>query len=313
MPVTKPDALPRAKKLDPNDRVLALGFFDGIHVGHAALINKIKQRAEETGAEPAVLTFDVHPDNLVFKKTVPLINSAEDRENILSRCFGIDDVVVIHFNQRVMHMDWQDFIDELIDEMNLRWIVVGHDFCFGYKGLGTAEKLKAYCAERGVGCDIIPAVCRDGVVVSSTLIRQLIETGEMEKANEYLGHPHTLTDVICTGYHLGTKMGTPTINMSFPQGVIIPRHGVYAAMAYIDGQEYMSVTNVGIRPTVSDSGNVNVESFLLDFCGNLYGHRARIDFYKFLRPERKFDDVNELAAQIKSDAQTTREYFERIK
>lgn len=294
-------------------KVMALGFFDGIHVGHAALINKIKQRAEETGAEPAVLTFDVHPDNLVFKKTVPLINSAEDRENILSRCFGIDDVVVIHFNQRVMHMDWQDFIDELIDEMNLRWIVVGHDFCFGYKGLGTAEKLKAYCAERGVGCDIIPAVCRDGVVVSSTLIRQLIETGEMEKANEYLGHPHTLTDVIRTGYHLGTKMGTPTINMSFPQGVIIPRHGVYAAKAYIDGQEYMSVTNVGIRPTVSDSGNVNVESFLLDFCGNLYGYRARIDFYKFLRPERKFDDVNELAAQIKSDAQTTREYFERIK
>lgn len=294
-------------------KVMALGFFDGIHVGHAALINKIKQRAEETGAEPAVLTFDVHPDNLVFKKTVPLINSAEDRENILSRCFGIDDVVVIHFNQRVMHMDWQDFIDELIDEMNLRWIVVGHDFCFGYKGLGTAEKLKAYCAERGVGCDIIPAVCRDGVVVSSTLIRQIIETGEMEKANEYLGHPHTLTDVIRTGYHLGTKMGTPTINMSFPQGVIIPRHGVYAAKAYIDGQEYMSVTNVGIRPTVSDSGNVNVESFLLDFCGNLYGHRARIDFYKFLRPERKFDDVNELAAQIKSDAQTTREYFERIK
>lgn len=294
-------------------KVMALGFFDGIHVGHAALINKIKQRAEETGAEPAVLTFDVHPDNLVLKKTVPLINSAEDRENILSRCFGIDDVVVIHFNQRVMHMDWQDFIDELIDEMNLRWIVVGHDFCFGYKGLGTAEKLKAYCAERGVGCDIIPAVCRDGVVVSSTLIRQLIETGEMEKANEYLGHPHTLTDVIRTGYHLGTKMGTPTINMSFPQGVIIPRHGVYAAMAYIDGQEYMSVTNVGIRPTVSDSGNVNVESFLLDFRGNLYGHRARIDFYKFLRPERKFDDVNELAAQIKSDAQTTREYFERIK
>ena len=216
-------------------KVMALGFFDGIHVGHAALINKIKQRAEETGAEPAVLTFDVHPDNLVFKKTVPLINSAEDRENILSRCFGIDDVVVIPFSQRVMHMDWQDFIDELIDEMNLRWIVVGHDFCFGYKGLGTAEKLKAYCAERGVGCDIIAAVCRDGVVVSSTLIRQLIETGEMEKANEYLGHPHTLTDVIRTGYHLGTKMGTPTINMSFPQGVIIPRHGVYAAKAYIDG------------------------------------------------------------------------------
>ena len=294
-------------------KVMALGFFDGIHIGHAALINMIKQLAQETGAEPAVLTFDVHPDNLVFHKTVPLINSAEDREHILKRYFDIDDVVVIHFSQRVMHMDWQDFIDELIDEMNLRWIVVGHDFCFGHKGLGTAAKLKEYCEERGVGCDIIPAVCRDGVVVSSTLIRELIESGEMEKANEYLGHPHTLTDVVRSGYHLGTQMGTPTINMGFPQGVIIPRHGVYAAKAYIDGQEYMSVTNVGVRPTVSESGNVNVESFLLDFRGNLYGHQARIDFYKFLRPERKFDDVETLAAQIKSDAQTTREFFESLK
>lgn len=294
-------------------KVMALGFFDGIHVGHAALINMIKQRAKETGAEPAVLTFDVHPDNLVFHKTVPLINSAEDREHILKRYFGIDDVVVIHFSQRVMHMDWKEFIDELIDEMNLRWIVVGHDFCFGYKGLGTAAKLKDYCEERGIGCDIIPAVCRDGVIVSSTLIRQLIESGDMEMANAYLGHPHTLTDVVRSGYHLGTQMGTPTINMGFPQGVIIPRHGVYAAKAYIDGQEYMSVTNVGIRPTVSASGNVNVESFLLDFQGNLYGHQARIDFYKFLRPERKFDDVETLAAQIKHDAQTTRDYFENLK
>lgn len=293
-------------------KVMALGFFDGIHVGHAALINMIKQRAKETGAEPAVLTFDVHPDNLVFHKTVPLINSAEDREHILKRYFGIDDVVVIHFSQRVMHMDWKEFIDELIDEMNLRWIVVGHDFCFGYKGLGTAAKLKDYCEEHGIGCDIIPAVCRDGVIVSSTLIRQLIESGDMEMANAYLGHPHTLTDVVRSGYHLGTQMGTPTINMGFPQGVIIPRHGVYAAKAYIDGQEYMSVTNVGIRPTVSDSGNVNVESFLLDFQGNLYGHQARIDFYKFLRPERKFDDVEALAAQIKHDAQTTRDYFENL-
>ena len=294
-------------------KVMALGFFDGIHVGHAALINMIKQRAQETGAEPAVLTFDVHPDNLVFNKTVPLINSAEDRVNILKRCFGIDEVVVVHFSRRVMCMDWQDFIDELIDEMNLRWIVVGHDFCFGHKGLGTAEKLRGYCAQRGIGCDIIPAVRRDGVIVSSTLIRELIESGDMESANAYLGHPHTLTDHVRSGYRLGTKMGTPTINMGFPQGVIVPRRGVYAAKAYIDGEEYLSVTNVGVRPTVSDSGEVNVESFLLDFCGNLYGHQVRIDFYKFLRPERRFEDLAELSAQIKHDAQTTREYFGSLK
>lgn len=291
-------------------KVMALGFFDGIHIGHAALMNMIIKRAQEYDAEPAVLTFDVHPDSLVFKKNVPLINSADDRERILSRCFGIDDVVVVHFSQSVMHMDWKVFIDELIDDMDLCHIVVGHDFKFGYKGLGTAEKLKEYCAQRGVGCDIIPPVCKDGVIVSSTLIRGLIENGEIEKANEYLGRPHTLTDVVRSGYHLGTQMGTPTINMRFPDGVIIPRHGVYAAKAYVDGEEYMSVTNVGVRPTVSEDGGVNVESFLLDFTGNLYGRLVRLDFYKFMRPERKFDDIDELAAQIKHDAESTREYFE---
>lgn len=291
-------------------KVMALGFFDGIHIGHAALMNMIIKRAQEYDAEPAVLTFDVHPDSLVFKKNVPLINSADDRERILSRCFGIDDVVVVHFSQSVMHMDWKVFIDELIDDIDLCHIVVGHDFKFGYKGLGTAEKLKEYCAQRGVGCDIIPPVCKDGVIVSSTLIRGLIESGEIEKANEYLGRPHTLTDVVRSGYHLGTQMGTPTINMRFPDGVIIPRHGVYAAKAYVDGEEYMSVTNVGVRPTVSEDGGVNVESFLLDFTGNLYGRLVRLDFYKFMRPERKFDDIDELAAQIKHDAESTREYFE---
>lgn len=291
-------------------KVMALGFFDGIHIGHAVLMNMIIKRAREYDAEPAVLTFDVHPDSLVFKKNVPLINSADDRERILSRCFDIDDVVVVHFSQSVMHMDWKVFIDELIDDMDLCHIVVGHDFKFGYKGLGTAEKLKEYCAQRGVGCDIIPPVCKDGVIVSSTLIRGLIESGEIEKANEYLGRPHTLTDVVRSGYHLGTQMGTPTINMRFPDGVIIPRHGVYAAKAYVDGEEYMSVTNVGVRPTVSEDGGVNVESFLLDFTGNLYGRLVRLDFYKFMRPERKFDDIDELAAQIKHDAESTREYFE---
>lgn len=291
-------------------KVMALGFFDGIHIGHAALMNMIIKRAQEYDAEPAVLTFDVHPDSLVFKKNVPLINSADDRERILSRCFGIDDVVVVHFSQSVMHMDWKVFIDELIDDMDLCHIVVGHDFKFGYKGLGTAEKLEEYCAQRGVGCDIIPPVCKDGVIVSSTLIRGLIENGEIEKANEYLGRPHTLTDVVRSGYHLGTQMGTPTINMRFPDGVIIPRHGVYAAKAYVDGEEYMSVTNVGVRPTVSEDGGVNVESFLLNFTGNLYGRLVRLDFYKFMRPERKFDDIDELAAQIKHDAESTREYFE---
>lgn len=294
-----------------NKKVMALGFFDGIHVGHAALLNRTKERAAEVGAVPSVLTFDVHPDTLVFKKNIPLINSAYDRENIIQRCFGIEDILFIHFSQKVMHMDWQEFIDELIDEMNLVWIVVGHDFCFGYKGLGTAEKLKAHCECRGVVCDIIPAVCRDGIVVSSTLIRELITSGNIEKANEYLGRPHTLTDTVRSGYHLGTKIGSPTINMRIPEGVIVPKHGVYAAKAYLaDGREFISVTNIGVRPTVSDENHVSVESYLLDFSGNLYGTTVRIELFSFLRPERKFDSAEELSRQIRHDVESARSYFQ---
>lgn len=291
-------------------RAMALGFFDGVHIGHAALLDKTKQRAAEIDAMPSVLTFDVHPDTLVFNAEVPLINSAIGRKDIINRCFGIDNVVFIHFNQKVMHMDWREFIDELINELDIAWLVVGHDFCFGYKGLGTAPRLKEYCVEKGVGCDIIEPVCRDGIVVSSTEIRRLIQNGEIEKANEYLGHPHMLSDTVRSGYHLGTKMGTPTINMKIPEGVIIPRHGVYAAKVILDdGSEHISVTNVGVRPTVSDAGAVSVESFILDFDGNLYDKQARVEFFSFLREERKFDDISSLGEQIKRDAEEARAYF----
>ena len=292
-------------------RAIALGFFDGVHLGHAALLNKTKERAAQEGASPSVLSFDVHPDNLVFGKEVPLINSPIGREEIIRREFGIDNVVFIHFNQHVMRMPWKEFIDAIIEELRICWIVVGHDFCFGYRGEGTAERLRDYCAQRGIGCDIIPPVTLDGRVSSSTYIRTLIAAGDMEQANRYLGHPHMLADTVHSGYHLGAKMGAPTINMYFPEGVIVPRHGVYAAKVFLeDGSGYVAVTNVGVRPTVSDNNRVNVESHLLDYSGNLYGRQARVEFYKFLREEKKFDGFEELSAQIKRDAEAARGYFE---
>lgn len=209
-----------------------------------------------------------------------------------------------------MQMPWQVFVQTLITELDAAWVVVGHDFRFGWKGEGTADRLQAYCAENGLGCDIIPAVTLDGRVVSSTYIRDLIAAGEMETANRFLGHPHTLVDTVHYGYRLGTKMGTPTINMRFPEGVIVPRFGVYAAKAFLeDGSEHMAVTNVGVRPTVSGENRVSVESFILDFSGNLYDRQVRIEFHAFLRPEQKFDGVDALKAQILKDAETTRAYF----
>ena len=279
-------------------------------MGHAALLNKTKERAAEIGAVPSVITFDVHPDTLVFGKDVPLINSSKERESIISREFGIDNVAFIHFNYKVMRMDWKVFVDEIIRELDVAWVVVGHDFCFGYKGMGTALRLREYCEELGIGCDIIPAVRRDGLVVSSTRIRELIENGEIEKANEYLGHPHTLEDTVRSGFHLGTKMGAPTINMKLPEGVLVPRFGVYAAKVFLDdGAEHIAVTNIGVRPTVSDENRVSVESYIIDFSGNLYDHYVRLELHSFIRPEKKFSSVEELSNQIQRDADSVSIYF----
>lgn len=292
-------------------RAIALGFFDGVHAGHGELLKMTRRRADEIGATPSVLSFDVHPDTLVFHKDVPLINSAIGREELIRRCYGIDNVVFLHFNQHMMHMPWQQFISSLVDELSIAWVIVGHDFCFGYKGEGTAERLKEYCAEHGIGCDIIPALKIDGRIVSSTYIRELIASGDIETANRFLGHPHTLSDTVHSGYHLGTNLGAPTINMYFPDGVLVPRHGVYATKVILeDNSQYIAVTNVGVRPTVTDSDRVSVESHLLDYSGNLYGRQARVEFYSFLREEIKFPTYEKLSAQIAIDAHAARAYFE---
>lgn len=294
-------------------RVIALGFFDGVHIGHAALLNKTVERAAELGATPSVLSFDVHPDNLVFGGEVPLINSAMGREEVIRRCFGIDNVVFIHFNRHVMQMPWTEFIDSVIEELTVCGIVIGHDFSCGYKGEGTAGRISAYCAQRGVSCDVIPPVMLDGRVVSSTYIRSLISEGRMEEANRFLGHPHFLTDTVRSGYHLGTKLGTPTINMQFPDGVVSPRHGVYATMVFLeDGSRHKAVTNIGVRPTVAEDGGVSVESYLLDYSGNLYGRQARVEFYSFIRDEQKFDSLRELSRRISSDVESVRSYFDSL-
>ena len=290
---------------------IALGFFDGVHLGHAALLNMVKKRAQEQKLEPAVLTFDVHPDTLVFGKNMPLINSASEREEIIRRLFGIERTIFLHFNHTLMRMPWEEFICSLTEELSIAAIVVGHDFSFGYKGQGTAERLNNWCKEHGISCDIIPPVCLDGKIISSTLIRSLLVEGNMEEANRMLGHPHFLSDVIHSGYHLGTKLGSPTINMGFPESVLIPKYGVYATKVILDDQsEHIAVTNIGVRPTVSDGKQVTVESHLLDFDGKLYGKQARVDFYHFQREEVRFSSPELLATQIKKDAEKTRAWFQ---
>ena len=308
--------------MENTKRVIALGFFDGVHVGHQALLNLSTQRAEELGAIPSALTFDLHPSSLILHTPVPLLSTPADRAGLMHRLFGIRDVIVCHYDQRMMHTPWREFVtDYLVGIHHAVHLVAGHDFHFGYKGEGNPQRLQQLCAELGIGCDIVAKVEQEGITVSSTAIRNLIAQGEMAQAVRLLGHPHTFTATVSHGKKLGSTLGFPTVNLHLPPGVITPAFGVYAARVWVlpdcpDHQAclpgsgpYPAVTNVGIRPTVDDSDAVTVEGFLLDFDGDLYGRQVRMEFYTYLRPERKFDTLDELKEEVMRNAQQTRDFF----
>lgn len=296
------------------ERVIALGFFDGVHKGHGALLRTVAQVADRLGAKPCAFTFDRSPTAAITGQAVPLLSSVEDRVWLMRRYYGIEEVIVAPFDG-MQKMDWQDFVSEYLQkELGAVHVVAGHDFHFGYMGKGNPQRLQEKCRELGMGCDIIQKVEQDGITISSTYIRTLIAQGEVERADQFLGHPHTLTNRVAHGKKIGTTtLGFPTVNLLIPQGVIVPAFGVYATRVWFDGQCRCAVTNVGVRPTVEDNdGHVTVEGFILDFDGDLYGHEIRMEFYKYLRPEQCFPSMDALAAEIRRNAQQTRDYFRQL-
>ena len=290
-------------------RVIALGFFDGVHLGHQALMKKTRERAAALGAVPSVISFDQHPDTLVRGVPVPLINSVAGRKELIGRIGGIDDVIMIHFDERFMHTPWQDFLRIVKEELGAVHLVIGYDFCCGWRGEGTAARIAQWCAENGLGCDAIGKVVLDGVTVSSTYIRSLVADGEMEKADRYLGHPHVLIDTVGYGYRIGRQIGAPTINTRIPVGVIVPRHGVYATRVWLPDGAHAAVTNIGVRPTFGEGNELTVESNILDFSGDLYGAQIRLEFFAFLRDERRFESAEALRVEIEKNIEQTRRYF----
>ena len=290
-------------------RVIALGFFDGVHLGHQALLKKTRERAAELGAVPSVISFDQHPDTLVRGEPVPLINSVAGRKELISRIGGIDDIIMIHFDERFMHTPWQEFLRIVKEELGAVHLVIGYDFCCGWRGEGTAERIARWCAENGLGCDAVGKVVLDGVTVSSTYIRSLVAGGEMEKADRYLGHPHVLIDTVGYGYRIGRQIGAPTINTRIPEGVIVPRHGVYATRVWLPDGARAAVTNIGVRPTFGEGNGLTVESNILDFSGDLYGAQIRLEFFAFLRDERRFESPEALREAIEKNIEQTRRYF----
>lgn len=292
-------------------RVIALGFFDGVHLGHGALLRRAAEEARRRGVKASVFTFNRPPKEVVTGIPCPLINSAEDRIQLARRLYDIDEVIIAQFDKSMMSTPWDDFVtDLLVGRFHAVHLVAGHDHRFGHKNQGSPELLAEKCRELGLGCDIIPKVELDGVTVSSTHIRGLIEAGDMAAAARFLGHPHVLTREVRHGRRIGRTIGVPTVNLTLPDGVLSPAHGVYIARVVLpDSRAFAAVTNIGTRPTVRNGADVTVESYLLDFDGDLYGQTVRVEFLHRLRGETAFPSLDDLRAQIAKDAEAARDWF----
>lgn len=289
-----------------NKCVLALGFFDGVHLGHGALLRRTRELADALRLPAAALTFDTHPAELVRGRRVPLLNTPRERETLMRELYGVDEVLTLHFDRETMAQPWQDFVrDTVVGRFGAAHTVCGEDFRFGAGGRGTAAMLQEECARLGVGCDCIAQVCRDGAAISSTRIRTLLENGETAAAVRLLGHPHLLTGTVTDGKKIGRTLGIPTANLVLQNGILVPRFGVYAANAVFDGQTRRAVVNIGTRPTVGGQ-NVTIEPWILDFEGDLYGHELRLELLDFLRPERRFSTLDELKAEVLRNAEQVR-------
>ena len=293
------------------ERVIALGFFDGVHLGHGALLRRTVEEAARRGCTPALFTYDRPPKEVITGIPCPLINSPEDRAELVKRLYGIDEMIMVPFDDEMRTTPWDRFVtDILVERYGAVHLVAGHDHHFGHRNQGSPELLKEKCAELGLGCDIIPAVTLDGVTVSSTHIRKLLEEGDVETARAFLGHPHVLTQTVGHGRQLGRTIGIPTANLVAPPHVLLPKRGVYAAKITLpDGRAFGGVTNVGVRPTVNNGQDVTVEPWILDFDGDLYGQAIRVEFFRRLRDERKFESLDALRSQIETDAVKTREAY----
>ena len=285
-------------------KIFALGFFDGVHLGHQALLEACARWERCFGWEMACITFDRHPMSLLAPTPPVLINSLEDRKRLLRRR-GVKYIHTVAVDEQSMGVDWQDFLQQLCHE-GAAGFVCGYDFRFGRGGEGTAQKIRDFCTARAMVAEVIPEQTFDGIRISSTQIRSLIESGDMKAAAGFLGQRHILSGEVVPGRQLGRTIGVPTANILIPDGVVVPKHGVYACVAEVEGQRFSAVSNIGSRPTVGGH-QVRAESWLLDFDGSLYGKKLTLEFAEFLRPERKFDSLEELKTQISIDAAKTTE------
>ncbi len=287
--------------------VVALGNFDGVHLGHQRVLSRAVEVGWEQGNKVVAATFDPHPRAILRPGTEPkLLTTLELREEALTEC-GADEVHVIRFDRKLSNKSPEEFVaDILIGKLEAGVVVVGENFRFGYKAAGDVENLRLLMEERGGTAYAVPIKDANGEEeINSTRIRELISAGEMSYAAKLLGRPYLLRGEVVVGDKRGRTIGFPTANVASDTAALVPAHGVYAGFVRVESREYAACTNVGVAPTF-DRDESRVEAYLLDFEGDLYGKTVDVSFTDRIRGEKRFSGIEELKQQIAQDVEEAR-------
>ncbi|APM38800.1 bifunctional riboflavin kinase/FAD synthetase [Clostridium kluyveri] len=280
---------------------IALGSFDGLHLGHMSLVNKTIKLAKNNGAKSMVFTFKNHPLNIINPDLAPKILMDTECKVSVLRNAGLDIINMASFNREFMKIHPEDFIIHLLNNYRAKGIVVGFNYRFGYKNLGDVNLLKKMSKNYKFSLSVIDSVKYKGQVVSSSIIRTLIsDEGDMKKVNKLLTRPFAIQGKVVHGKHLGRKLGFPTINLNYDKKFVIPKGGVYYTIVQLDDGIFKGITNVGYNPTTCDN-KLSIETHILNFDEDAYGKNAKIHFMERIRDELKFNSLSELAHQLKKD------------
>lgn len=282
---------------------LALGNFDGLHRGHAAVLQKAKECAREAGLTPGVLLFDEHPKQVLTGEAPPLLMTGEEKRALLEEA-GFT-VLTLSFRQ-TRDLPPRAFVRLLAETYRARVLCCGANYRFGKDAAGTADTLQTLCPAHGLALHVVPDATYRGALISSTRIRAAVEQGKIEDANAMLLRPFSYRLPVAVGDRRGQKLGFPTINQYFLPAMVRPCAGVYASKVVLNGVCYPAVTNVGVRPTIG-TGEFHSETCILGFSGDLYGRQIRVTLLRYLRPERKFQDLDALRAAMTADAAAAKE------
>jgi len=289
---------------------VGLGMFDGLHIGHMELINKLIEQSRFNKLDSVIFTFKNHPENTI-KKTLytKLLTTERQKIEILNKT-GLDYVILQEFDEGFSHVMPEDFVREiLVNKLGMKLAVAGFNYRFGYKGQGNVDLLKELGNKYNFDVIVIPPVMIDNELVSSTLIRNYISKGQMEKVFKLLGRYYSIDGTVEEGKRLGSELGFPTANIYPHTYVVLPMGGVYITKTIIDGKEYCSITNVGVNPTVENSRQVKLETHIINFNQDVYKREIEVFFIKRIREEKRFSSKEELAEQISEDLKQAVEFF----